>query len=235
MSTDIDFKPAVTDGAEATNGNGPGTAVATKPKPSKPKPSGKPAAGNKPKPKPQQGQQGSGTPTGNGGEYQLNEKRIAQIKAYEAEVDELIGESENIRSQSASLMVQEIEAGASERAIAKAIGKSDSHVHFAVTAWRLLQDEDRGLENFNAAYKLAKKPAAERDAPTSPVNTDPDASTNPFPKWAAQVRTLNKVLSEMITQSTVPQAKQLDKLLTKGLRDTLTKLQDLEETPGGAS
>jgi hypothetical protein len=157
-------------------------------------------------------------------------KAVADIKRYEGEADSHMEEADNFRAQAAGLIVQLLDAGATERQVADAIGKGRSHVHFAATAWRLLQGDEAVVKDFNSAYKLAKRPAAERTPEA--VNTDTAAAENPFPSWAKQMRELKRLTAEMIDQASLAQVRQFLKTMEKQSRAAATKEQDMAGLEG---
>lgn len=164
----------------------------------------------------------------------LNRADVDRIVALEAEADTLVGEADNIRAQAAALIVKQLDNGASERQVAAAIGKSDSHVHFAAAAWRRLQDPESAITDFQTAYKLAKAKKSDTTAGVTGPDSGsdqagPDESAEaPFPAWAKQVRDLRRLVPEMIDQANYNQIKKLANMLERFTREALSKEQDLE-------
>lgn len=164
-----------------------------------------------------------------------NKKNIDKIKQWEAEAEHLVGEADSYRAQAAGIIVKLLETGATERMVAKAIGKSDSHVHHAKKAWLHMQADDT-IPDFNTAYKLAKRPASEQSNATSSQpeegGGDTAPATNPYPPWKKQMAEATKLLREMIDQCSLPQAKQLTKLLQRMLEGAVEKQEAMEEQQG---
>lgn len=161
----------------------------------------------------------------------LDKKLVSEIIQWESEADAMLDEADSYRSQAAANIVKLLDKGATERQVAVAINKSDTHVHFAAIAWRTLQD-DTGVSDFQTAYKMAKRPAAERQADPTGQNSqqEPETQIKPdkIPSWASQVRDLKALTAAMVDRANAKQIKELSKIGEKFLRDVLTKDQDLE-------
>jgi hypothetical protein len=189
----------------------------------------------------------------------LDQNAVDRIKFLEAEAKALIRqasekreEAEDIRKQAAQLIVKLLHAGASQRDVASAIGRSHSHVSFASTAWFILQDETLNVTSFNKAYKMAQhkvdgaaaieaqrgpeaieSPAA-ADAARAPARNGSAAAERPFPPWKKQMDVLGPLLPEMVEQADLRQARSLFRVLERLARDLHAKIKDLESVPGHA-
>ncbi len=85
-------------------------------------------------------------------------RNIDMIKRLLARGRDLEVQAWAIRGEAARLMYEEHERGFSERDLAEEIGCSRAHVHFSIKAWRLLNEHEYSLEDFQKIYSLAKKP-----------------------------------------------------------------------------
>jgi hypothetical protein len=180
--------------------------------------------------------------TGEETTHKLSKKRIDQIKAWEAEAEGLTGEADNFRAQAASYIVMELEAGATERQLAEAIGKSPGHVHHAAKAWRLMQSDDFKVaadapDRFNQAYKKAKQKAVtDTEGQTDGEGGgDDDAAEQPYPAWSKQVKAFNNLVPVMIDQGSLKQIRQLLSMLGKQTKAAASKEQDLDSVPDSAA
>lgn len=161
----------------------------------------------------------------------LDQKLVAQIVEFEKEADSMMGEADSLRSNAAQGIVKLLDAGASERQVAAAIGKSDTHVHWAAVAWRTLQ-EQTDIKDFQTAYKLAKRPAAQREANPTGEPQEPTTEIKPdkIDSWAKQVRDLQALLAAMTERANENQIKQLVKELEKGFRAAVSKQEEMESS-----
>lgn len=173
----------------------------------------------------------------------LNPASIGKIKKLEAEAEQLKGQASQIqgeadqkRAQAAGLIVKELDRGATERQVAQAIGKSNEHVHFAQLAFRILHDDKVEVADFQTAYRLAKKPAAEREAIMSgqepPAPAETAESETSFRPWNRNLKNLRELLDEMLEQANYKQALALDKLLVRYTRAVVEKHEEMARTPG---
>jgi hypothetical protein len=195
----------------------------------------------------------------------INPDTVARIRALDAEAtalkndaDRKYAERDQIRKDAACLIVELLEAGASQRAVADATGTSRGHISFASTAWFLLQDETLGLTSFNEAYKLAQRPATRAaieaarnpdaieapaadgtgiaDAGAGATTSTPASTTEdrPFPPWHKQVQTVSEMVPGMIAQADLRQARALDRTLRRLVSELAARIKYLEGAPGHA-
>ncbi len=166
----------------------------------------------------------------------LDPEAIAEIRRLEAEFDKMETQAIKLnekgwqtRADAAELIVLQLERGATERDVAAAIGKSNSHVHFAATAWRYLQTSEN-ITDFNQAYKLVQRP--DRPAITAGAGSAQDSGEVAYPKWSKQMKALRDLTGEMYEQADYNQVVAYVKALAKALKLAAAKEQELESAPG---
>jgi hypothetical protein len=160
----------------------------------------------------------------------LDAKVVADILRLDSEADGLVGEADAYRAQAAGKIVKLLDAGGTERAVAKAINKSNAHVHFAAAAWRAMQDPAANFGQFQDAYKAVKNPPRVPDetAQGNSGSSDADSDEAPFPAWKKQMAAARNLLGDMVEQASLPQIRQLLTLMDKTRKAAAEKEQELD-------
>jgi hypothetical protein len=178
---------------------------------------------------------------------------IEEVRNFEAQADHLAGQAEGYRAEAAKRIVALLQRpGATERLVARAIGKSPAHVHHVRAAWQLQQENEDDKLTFTEAYNIAKakkppkeladsgdgwekegdpEPQPERDAGTDTAARNAERSS---PGWGRQVRNLKELIDEMIDgAASVRETVQMSNLLEKGINGVISKQKELAATRDG--